>query len=401
MGAGLALELAARGRRVDLYEKRDRIHGEASLANEGKIHLGYIYANDPSLRTARQMVAGAWSFSTIVAEWLQVEPAALPRSGPFHYLVHRHSLLAPDELAAIYARIATLDAEAATRSGASYLGMEAAAARPPRRLSDRDCRARFGSDIAAAFETGEVAVDSEAIGAALSARVLAEPQVTVHFDSEVTAMKPRADAVELQLAGDPGVRRYDHAVNASWEGLLRLDATAGVPPPPGASFRWRWTFRLRAPRGGASLPSTSIVLGAYGDVVRYQGGDVFLSWYPAGRRGRSEALALPPEWSRRPLPPDDVETVRAQAVAALSALVPELGAVEPATVAAAEVYAGVIYARGEQDISDPASGYHQRHAIGPRSFGRYHTVDTGKYTTAPMFARQLAEQLDAALRHGG
>ena len=56
----------------------------------------------------------------------------------------------------------------------------------------------------------------------------------------------------------------------------------------------------------------------------------------------------------------------------------------------------MVYARGSTDIDNPGSGLHERHAIGPRSFGRYHTVDTGKYTTAPLFARRLADRLAGA-----
>ena len=72
-GIGVALELAARGVSVDLYEKTDRVHARASLANEGKIHLGYIYAHDTTLRTARRMIEGSWSFSPILRDWLEAD----------------------------------------------------------------------------------------------------------------------------------------------------------------------------------------------------------------------------------------------------------------------------------------------------------------------------------------
>ena len=57
LGAGLtgvcaALELAARGREVDLYDEALEPVAKASFHNEGKIHLGLIYAKDRSLHTA-------------------------------------------------------------------------------------------------------------------------------------------------------------------------------------------------------------------------------------------------------------------------------------------------------------------------------------------------------------
>jgi hypothetical protein len=54
-------------------------------------------------------------------------------------------------------------------------------------------------------------------------------------------------------------------------------------------------------------------------------------------------------------------------------------------------------ADGEADIDDPDSGLHQRFAIGPRLHGRWLSLGTGKYCTAPLFGKQSAEMLAAAL----
>ena len=48
------------------------------------------------------------------------------------------------------------------------------------------------------------------------------------------------------------------------------------------------------------------------------------------------------------------------------------------------------------DIDDPDSALHERHTIGATSFGRYHSVDTGKLTTAPLFAHRLGATILAA-----
>jgi hypothetical protein len=36
---------------------------------------------------------------------------------------------------------------------------------------------------------------------------------------------------------------------------------------------------------------------------------------------------------------------------------------------------------------------HHRYAIGPRTRGRYHTVDTGKLTMAPLFGKAVADRI--------
>ena len=60
-GCCVALELASRGVPVTLVDENHDLLTRTAVANEGKVHLGYMYAADPSLRTARTMVAGALS----------------------------------------------------------------------------------------------------------------------------------------------------------------------------------------------------------------------------------------------------------------------------------------------------------------------------------------------------
>ena len=141
-GAGVALELAARGISVTLLERDAVAVNRASLRNEGKIHLGLIYANDPSLGTALLQLEGALRFRSILGRWLGANAGWLSTSTPFHYLVARDSLLAPDALAAHYRAV-----EAGCRerlgedSALDYLG-----ARPDRLfwpLTDAELAAHF------------------------------------------------------------------------------------------------------------------------------------------------------------------------------------------------------------------------------------------------------------------
>ena len=68
MGCSLALFLARRGVRVTLIDAASAPFTRASRWNEGKIHLGFLYAGDPSLATARKMVPGGLAFRPIVEE---------------------------------------------------------------------------------------------------------------------------------------------------------------------------------------------------------------------------------------------------------------------------------------------------------------------------------------------
>src|SRR3954463_1718816 len=158
-GIGIALELSMRGASVDLFEKRDACLTQASVQNEGKIHLGFVYAKDRTLATARLMAEGALQFESILRRWFDGRAPTFPISSPFCYLVHRDSLVSVDELASYYAAVTNIVREVAVRPGASYFGLDACAAveRLPRDKSV------FASDhVDAVFQTPEIALDPEA-----------------------------------------------------------------------------------------------------------------------------------------------------------------------------------------------------------------------------------------------
>ena len=67
LGGGLqgccaALALADQGVHVTLFDRNQALVTRAGVANEGKIHLGYMYAGDPSLRTAKTVEQAGLNF---------------------------------------------------------------------------------------------------------------------------------------------------------------------------------------------------------------------------------------------------------------------------------------------------------------------------------------------------
>ncbi len=388
-GLGLALELTRRGATVEVLEKQAQCLTQASTQNEGKIHLGFVFSNDTSFQTARLMVEGAYTFRPIVDSWLE-RPATWIVSRPFEYLVHRQSIVSPEDLEIRYRQILDAVRGAARTHGAdSYFGADGG--RRVRRLPEDELRGRFGNDAWAVFETGEIAIDPECLSRQIDDRVTADPRILVERNCTVLRARPGSDAIEVEVERDGirEIRRYDHFVNCTWEDLVRLDRTAGVEPVADWSYRIKHFVRVRG-AGRLDVPSVTVVLGGFGDVVNY-GEDYFLSWYPVGRRGFTTEAEVP-AWPRT-LVGDDAAQVRAGIREALTALVPAVTRLPAERVADSEVLGGIIYALGTREVNDPQSGLHERYEVGPRSFGRYHTIDTGKYTVAPLFARRMADRL--------
>ena len=98
-GCCVALAAARRGMRVILFDRNDRLLSRTAVANEGKIHLGYMYAGDPTLSTARMMMQGALAFAPFMAQHLDQQPETIEVSDPAIYVVHRDSQRSADEVA--------------------------------------------------------------------------------------------------------------------------------------------------------------------------------------------------------------------------------------------------------------------------------------------------------------
>ena len=104
------------------------------------------------------------------------------------------------------------------------------------------------------------------------------------------------------------------------------------------------------------------MLGPFGEVVTYEDGIVYLTWYPECLQAISTDLT-PPDWDTYPLEP-----LRSRIITgtfrALSAIVPSLCAINAESLPEVSVKGGAIVAWGKTDIYDPASELHRRFEIG-------------------------------------
>jgi hypothetical protein len=310
-------------------------------------------------------------------------------SRPFQYVVHRTSQLSADSIAAHFESVADRYRALRGATGLSYFDHASDFVWEP--MSGRALRAEYDERrIAAAFRTAEVSVDPAKVAEMLCQAVAERDAIRFHPGRRVEGV--RIDSTErprIVLAGEGTVGPYDEVVNALWQDRLRVDATAGVHPGRPWLHRYKLAIHV-AGATGSPPPSTTIMLGEYGDIVDFGGGRHYLSWYPACKLG---------EW-REVQPPDltpqldDVlrRRVLDACLASLTELVPSVRTLDLSR-ATIEVKGGYIFAWGRSDIADPDSELHCRSDIGIHSAGRYHSIDTGKYGMAPYFAELLAERL--------
>jgi glycine/D-amino acid oxidase-like deaminating enzyme len=394
LGVCVALGLARRGHAVTLIDKSPDCMLRASLRNEGKIHLGFVYANDPSFRTASLLLRSALSFAGLVEEWVGAEVTwdAL-KSHPFTYAIARDSLLPPEKILAHYERLQEEYRGMAGARGASYLGTQAKELWRP--LPTGALNDVVSADFAEQFaSTVEVAIDRAEFRLLLRGALNASRGVKQLYGHRVESVARTAAGFRVggvNCGGEAWGCEAGIVVNCLWEGRLALDEKMGLVPDRKWVYRLKYRLLGDLPKRLASAPSLTCVLGSYGDFVVYPTGRIYISWYPACMKGWCGEIATPPAWEG---PANGQVDSRFAANLARETLA-EFGRVVPGLQNAEidTVDAGVIFSWGESDISDPASRLHERFDIGVQAHDGYYSIDTGKFTCAPFFAQQFLGQI--------
>jgi glycine/D-amino acid oxidase-like deaminating enzyme len=383
MGASLAIFLARRGCAVTVFDREDAPVACASRWTEGKIHLGYLYGADPTLATARRLIPGGLAFVRLMSDLIGSDVAPRLTAGDDLYLVHRDSVVDADTLAA---RFRAVDALVREHTDAARTAPLASA----RRLAPQALATLAGPAIVAGFSVPERSVDTRWVADRLGAALAAEPGVSLRLGVEVTAAAPVGGIDgSWRVVGAPDTdERFDLVVNALWDGLLAIDASAALPPEAEWSYRYRRALFVRTSRA-LDLPCAVVAVGPFGDVKNYDGRSFYLSWYPAGLAAEGTGIALAPP------PAPSAEDERRLIAATRAGLAPLMPWTAEVFEAAEEVRVGggYVFAKGRGALSDPRSSLHRRDRFGLRRLGNYLSIDTGKYSTAPLLALTLADEI--------
>jgi glycine/D-amino acid oxidase-like deaminating enzyme len=396
LGGGLqgccaALALAQRGINVTIFDRNDQLLSRAAIANEGKIHLGYMYANDPTHSTARMMMRGALAFAPFFARHLGQAEDSMRVSRPAAYVVHRDSQRTLEQVSQYLTTTHALLREALAGRNGAYFGIDVP--EELRMWSAAQREAEYDPTIAlAVFDTPEVAIDPVTLAGAVRERIDAEPRIEIRLNHEVLSVKAgRRLEVETGAGGGTTRERFDHVVNALWDGRLAINDKLGLRPDRPWLHRFKYGISFRFPPREKLPASSTFISGPFGEVVTYTDGLTYLTWYPVCMQAMSSAIT-PPEW-----PTYAQEPLRSRLVtdtlAAMSDLVTALRDLDPGDFEDVTVKGGVISAWGQTDIGDPTSELHRRYEIGVTSNGRFHSVDPGKLTMAPYFAEMCAQRI--------
>jgi glycine/D-amino acid oxidase-like deaminating enzyme len=383
-GVCTALELAERGVMVDLYEQSALLISRASYWNEGKIHLGLVYAQDRSRKTARAMLEGALRFRPLLSRWIETDALDRALSDPFIYAVHRTSLVPPAAVEAHFQAVAELYDSIGSQAGRQYVAP--VEGRIWRRNAARATNALFDDDVVASYQSAERSIDAFMVAAHLRAAIAAAPTVTVLAQTTVTRIE-RPGNTKFVVVSDGGGRTrrqtYTAVVNALWQNRSGIDATLGLTEQRPVLHRFKVGLHSKPAWAPRDLPTVTFLLGEYGDTVNF-GHRAYLSWYPACHLLTSAETT--PSVQEADILGGDLGRVEAQTLDVLGRLMPGQRRALRRSAGQWDIGGGYITAWGNTGIDDRRSQLHERFEIGVHSSGTYRSIDTGKYCLGPHFA---------------
>lgn len=387
MGVCTAVKLAQRGWSVTLFDKAAAPMTEASRWNEGKIHAGYLYSADTTTASMQAVISGAVTFRGSINSLIGTDPIEAATQEPDNYIVHRDSVVDADHMSKRFGQIDDLlDGFDTTNLLGPYHRSKA--------MSQPSIAQQSGDLGVAGFTVPEYSVNTLWLADRLSEVLMGTPKIETRFNRWVHAVTPENQDMDGRWKIETHDARtgksecidegFDAVVNALWEGRLGIDRKLGLPTEKIWSHRYRMSMFLRT-KYRVETPSRVLAVGPYGDIKNYDGHNFYVSWYPAGLLETSHAV-LPRK------PAFSLDATQEELTSGVRAAFPDSADI----FAAADtmtVGGGWVYARGRGALSDRRATIHKRSSFGISKTGTYISVDTGKYSMAPLLADQVVELL--------
>lgn len=398
MGAGIqgiccALALADSCNEIILIDKTPEPLLRSGLRNEGKIHMGFVYANDPGFRTASLMLQSALQFAPLIETFIGRPVDWIPlRAKKFSYLILNDTMVAEDKILQHYARLQQEYNQ--IKSGSlHYMGVqldsiwEDSYNQPPIINFDR---------IQRCIPTEEVAIDLVKFRDLLLGEIAKRSNIHFLGNCDIKSIEQTTYGYTIQgLNGDQKAwtKESSTVINCLWENRLYFDKQLGISPQKKWVYRLKHRILGKASANIAALDSYTFVLGAFGDIVNYSDESTYLSWYPACMSGWSTDLTTPQSWEDACNGKMVLENNRDWVNKALVELDTYFPGMKDFEVN--QIDGGIIFSWGKTDIVDNESELHQRFNIGIHQQEGYFSIDTGKFTSAPLFAQELKQLLFA------
>lgn len=390
-GVCCAAALSHQGYDVTIVEKAKEVFARTSKNNEGRVHLGFTYALDRSTATGALVMQSALHFSSIFEEWFGKVDWSRYLLAKGYYLVHKSSsLLTEEELISYYEQLGTIYSNYINNDDTlSYFG-----SRPKRLFKVLNALPTFISDV----NVSRVITTEERIVEMIYFRDLLlsnlkrmKIKVLTETEAKLVERKGRGFIVLASTKGSQELKlQANIVVNCLWNNRIVFDKHLGITTLKNPLYRFKYGILGKV---ATTVPNCTIVSGAFGNVSpRLDGRHAYISWHPECMRAISTDGTTPPAWENA-FEKNNIRDVESpwvkNTINSLKDFVPGLATFKPY-----KVLPGIICSAGTTDIQDKDSQVHRRAAhMGIYSFDGYFSVDTGKFASAPLFAKKLAKMI--------
>ena len=373
-GSCLALSLANQGIKSTLIDKSIPMQA-ASLRNEGKIHLGFVYALDNNGSTRELMLKGALHFAPLIEKWCGKINWQEFVSGEFNYAVMPDSLASIHQIEKSYSELQSM-LNSYRDLDLHYMGKHLSYFWK-KNIDLTSSPIINGQKISDFYKTEEVSVDPRLFSKFICERLLINNLITIKNNTFVKSIKQKSN-FELSIIDNnrQSLIEADIVVNCAWEDREKLDNYIGITND-NTNYRVKHQILVKPKLDFQHLEPVTMVLGPYGDLVPWKDGLVYISWYPEGRTYFGST------------PPQELENK----ALALEVAIKSLKVMEemfPILKGSSIISSlpGVILAKGKADVDKKESALHTRNLIGVSDYKGWISIDTGKFTTAPFFAEE-------------
>ena len=386
LGAGIqgccvSLMLKKHGYEVSLVDKSNDIFNRASLNQEGKIHLGFVYGLDSSLKTGKKLLLDALHFAPYLEYLLDRKINWNDfKSSKFNYLVAKDSMLSSTQIDEYFQKLQDYYRECLKDEKLSYLGQ-----RPQRLFQKTSLPQQVNPDFfQACFATQEVALQPENLKEIIKQKIQSQ-NITLYLNQNIIGIKKTRSGFIVETCSNNDTSKKhesDFVFNCLWEGRISLDKEMGIKIQKGYNFRFKHGIITKPQASLSGLDSFTILQGPYGDYVNYpKNNKTYFCWYPSSTKEMIIDQSIPKSWEEAcegQISSSVKEKLVKENFIQFHRLLPTLQSFEDSVIKG-----GVIVAKGHHDINQIQSLLHQRNELPINQNDGYFSINTSKFTSAP------------------
>ena len=396
LGSGIqgmcsAFALDQKGHSVTLVERDDELFSRTSRNQEGRVHMGFTYGLDKSGETGNAVMNNSLNFSKLLDNWLgkiNWSRYLMPKG---YYLVDKTSMLSTDELYSYYEKLEqTYTRYISEDPTLSYFGKRPKAIF---KLLKNVPHCMASKHLDSVFLTEERIVEMLFLRDLLLEKIK-KTDIKIVTGVEVGQVFREAggfSTIGRSKKSEEIVFKSDIVVNCLWNNRIKLDNTMGITTMTEPLYRFKVGILGTV---DTLIPTCSITTGVYGNISpRLDKRYAYISWHKDCMKELTTDGSTPPEWE------ESFSTYKTfdrnaqwikNTVENLVEYVPALKYFKPTML-----LPGIICTAGKTDIGDKNSKVHLRGShMGVHEFDNYYSMDTGKFCSAPYFAKVLTDRIN-------